>query len=172
MKALTSKSMMPLPRCHPIALHANRDKGAHDDVYNRLKVTAVYDSPSQCISRETCSVTSSSKTMYRLSSDPTKASRARFSCLYSGQAAKTYLCSVVAGVPATAFFANPAEAVDAAHCFPRFLHLLRGFFGSVERGASCFAGRPDSRLPCGHERFASCRRVLRDTVNERLHVVL
>jgi hypothetical protein len=54
--------MMPLPRCNPIALQANRDDGAHDVVYNQLKATTIDDSPSQCISRETCSVASSSKT--------------------------------------------------------------------------------------------------------------
>jgi hypothetical protein len=76
--------MMPLPRCNPIALRANRGEGVHDDVYNRLKVTAVDDSPSQCILRETCSVTSSSKTVYRLSSEATQASRALLSCFYFG----------------------------------------------------------------------------------------
>jgi hypothetical protein len=106
--------MMPLPRCNPIALQANRDNGADDDDYNRLKATAIEDSPSQCMSRETCSVASSAKTMRRLSNDATKASRARFSCLYSGQPAKSYFFSVVAVAPATAFFANLAEAVDAA----------------------------------------------------------
>jgi len=72
-KALTSKPMMPLPKCNPIALQANRDDGALDDVYKHLKATATDDSPSQCISHEICPMTSSSRTLRRLSSDATKA---------------------------------------------------------------------------------------------------
>jgi hypothetical protein len=76
--------MMPVPRSNPIALQANRNEGAHDDVYSRLKATAIDNWLSQCISRETCSVTSFSKTMRHLSSEATQVSRARLSRLYFG----------------------------------------------------------------------------------------
>jgi hypothetical protein len=52
--------------------------------------------------------------------------------------------------------------------FRDFDHLFGGFFGSAVRRA----GGLESGLPCGPDSFGSCRRVLREAVDERLRVVL